>query len=290
MEIKHITYEEYKTDFCAVILTHGRAENVKTYSTLRDQGYTGPIHLILDDEDKSLDEYKKRYDGQISVFSKDAVADQFDKGDNLNDKRAVVYARNATFEIVKQLGYKYFIMLDDDYDTFCYKFDHELNFKTKKIMNLDKMFFNLLKYYLSIPALSIAMAQNGDFVGGKDNDIARKKYMKRKAMNTFFCSVDRPFQFVGRINEDVNTYITYGSRGDLFFQVPLVAVNQMQTQANNGGLTDIYLSLGTYVKSFYSVMYMPSSVKIREMGSSNRRLHHSINWNNTVPKILENKK
>lgn len=287
MEIKHITYEEYQKDFCAIILTHGRANNVKTYSTLRNGGYTGPIHLILDDEDKSIDEYKERFGDQISIFNKDAVAPTFDKGDNLNDKRAVVYARNASFDIVRQLGYKYFIMLDDDYDTFIYKFDNELTFTTKKIKNLDKMFFSLLKFYLSTPTLSIAMAQSGDFIGGKDNDIARRKHLKRKAMNTFFCSVDRPFKFLGRINEDVNTYIMYGSRGGLFFTIPLVAVNQAQTQANTGGLTDIYLSLGTYVKSFYSVMYMPSSVKVREMGTSNRRLHHSINWKNTVPLIVE---
>lgn len=289
METKQITYEEYKNDFCALILTNGRANNVKTYNILRSQGYTGNIHLLVDDEDKMLDEYKRKFGNEVSIFNKDSVADTFDKGDNLKDKRAVVYARNASFEIVKQLGYKYFIMLDDDYDTFLYKFDEELVFTTKKIKNLDKMFFNLLKYYLGTPALSIAMAQSGDFIGGKDNDIARRKHLKRKAMNTFFCSVDRPFQFVGRINEDVNTYIVYGSRGGLFFTVPLVAVNQAQTQANNGGLTDIYLSLGTYVKSFYSVLFMPSSVRIREMGTSNRRLHHSIKWDNTVPKIIKSR-
>lgn len=147
----------------------------------------------------------------------------------------------------------------------------------------------MLRFYESIPALTLAMAQRGDFVGGKENDILKGEKMKRKAMNSFICSVDRPFKFVGRINEDVNTYTTLGSRGCLLLQVPQVALNQKQTQKNKGGMTDIYMSQGTYVKSFYTVMMMPSSVKVGVMGHSEetKRLHHVINWNNTVPKILD---
>ena len=47
-----------------------------------------------------------------------------------------------------------------------------------------------------------------------------------------------------------------------------MALNQKQTQKNKGGMTDIYMSQGTYVKSFYTVMMMPSSVKVGVMGHS----------------------
>lgn len=43
----------------AFILTHGRPNNVLTYQALRTGGYTGPIYLIVDNEDKMLEEYKK---------------------------------------------------------------------------------------------------------------------------------------------------------------------------------------------------------------------------------------
>jgi hypothetical protein len=105
-------------------------------------------------------------------------------------------------------------------------------------------------------------------------------------MNTFICSTDRPFQFFGRINEDVNTYTNLGNRGGLFFTVINVAIIQKQTQSNSGGMTDLYLDSGTYVKSFYSVMYTPSAVKIADMGHTHRRLHHKINWSSAVPVIL----
>jgi hypothetical protein len=105
-------------------------------------------------------------------------------------------------------------------------------------------------------------------------------------MNSFFCKADHPINFVGRINEDVNTYASDGSLGALFFTMSQVSLKQTQTQKSKGGMTELYLSRGTYIKSFYTVMFNPSSVTIKEMGYSNRRLHHQINWNKTVPKII----
>ena len=105
-------------------------------------------------------------------------------------------------------------------------------------------------------------------------------------MNTFFCSVNRPFVFFGRINEDVNTYVKSGNRGGLFLTFHNAGVIQSTTQHAGGGMTETYLDSGTYIKSFYTVMYQPSSVRIHEMGDRHKRIHHRINWHNTVPKIL----
>ena len=64
------------------------------------------------------------------------------------------------------------------------------------------------------------------------------------------------------------------------------SVVQKETQSNSGGLTDIYLELGTYVKSFYSVIAAPSCVKVALMGDKQIRLHHAVTWKNAVPKII----
>lgn len=108
----------------------------------------------------------------------------------------------------------------------------------------------------------------------------------RKAMNSFFCATDRPFLFTGRINEDVNAYVGLGRRGDIFFTYMPIQLNQLQTQSNAGGLTELYLDSGTYLKSYYTVMVAPSCVKINLMGSTNMRLHHRVDWNATAPKIV----
>ncbi|HDQ7021628.1 TPA: hypothetical protein QBH20_004630, partial [Escherichia coli] len=100
---------------------------------------------------------------------------------------------------------------------------------------------------------------------------------------------DRPFSFMGRINEDVNTYTNLGRCGELFMTIGAVQLGQKQTQKNSGGMTELYLDSGTYVKSFYSVMYAPSCVKISLMGASHKRIHHQVTWNNAAVKILHEK-
>tara|TARA_R110002096_G_scaffold33732_1_gene97093 strand:- start:125 stop:973 length:849 start_codon:yes stop_codon:yes gene_type:complete len=273
-------------DFAALILTHGRPSKVKTYHTLKNCGYTGRIVIVVDDEDDTVEDYKDAYGEEVYVFSKEAIAKTFDEADNFNDRRAIVYARNASFEIAKELGVKNFIQLDDDYTTFAYKFNGDYEYGDWKIKNLDSVFNAMLKFYNSTNITSIAMAQGGDFIGGKNSGFAKKIKPKRKCMNTFICSTDRPFKFVGRINEDVNTYTSIQGRGGVFLTIPNIAITQLQTQSNSGGMTDIYLDGGTFIKTFYSIIFSPSCVKVALMGTTHKRLHHRVSWNNAVPVIM----
>jgi hypothetical protein len=264
------------------ILTHGRPDNIKTYKLLRARGYTGKIYFILDNEDKTIDKYIENFGSDnIIVFDKKYYADNVDEGNNFDNRKVIIHARNACFDIAKNLGYKYFIQLDDDYYSLGYRYIEG----EKKINNLDKAFDIILKYYINTPQItSIAFSQGGDHIGG----FAGIK-LKRKCMNSFICSVDRPFKFIGSINEDVNTYTSLGSRGVLFFTFTNINLSQGDTQTNKGGMTDTYNLSGTYIKSFHSVLMHPSSVKISMMNSKNPRLHHSINWKNTTPMILDEK-
>lgn len=273
-------------DFSVFILTHGRAEKVITYKTLKKQGYTGRIIILIDNEDKQQNEYKKIYKDEVYVFDKKKISDSFDEGDNFEDRRAIIYARNVCFDVAEEMGIKYFVELDDDYTSFIFKFNEKLEFRERKIKNMDEIFKSMLNFFTVTNAKSIAMAQNGDFIGGGAGSFGKKIEMKRKCMNSFFCSTDRKFKFFGRINEDVNVYTCSGRKGELFITTNNIALIQKTTQKNSGGMTDLYLDSGTYVKSFYSVMYSPSCVKVGIMGDKNRRLHHLISWKNAVPKIL----
>ena len=273
-----------RNDFAVFILTHGRPDKVITYSTIRRLGYTGPIYLIVDDQDSRRYDYEQNYQGEVIVFDKEKVIAETDTGDNQGDYRSVIYARNACHDIAKDLGYTYFIQLDDDYTGFGYRYLTDGKFIYKRIRKLDAIFEALLEYYISIPALSIAIAQGGDFIGGDNSFIGTIR--TRKAMNSFLCSTERPFKFIGKLNDDVNTYTHLGFKGHLFMTIPMICLFQMTTQQNSGGLTELYLEEGTYVKSFYSILYTPSAVRVGEIGQIHKRLHHRISWNNTVPKII----
>lgn len=276
-----------RTDFVAVILSHGRAKKVVTYNVLRKSGYTGPIIILIDNEDPTRKEYVKIYGDQVVVFNKSAVV--VDKMDNFEKRNMVLYARHFCFDVVRSKGFRYFIQLDDDYGHFSYKFDPEWIYKERIIKNLDSVFGILLDFMLKTKADCVCMAQNGDFIGGGAGSFGKEIKLRRKAMNSFIFDVDKPANFVGRINEDVNLYIFGGLTGKLFFTVPVVSIAQKTTQSNTGGLTDIYLEVGTYVKSFYSVMLCPAFVTVKIMGEKHKRLHHSVKWKNCTPMIVHQK-
>ena len=278
-----------RNDFVVFILSHGRADRVTTFKTLKDQGYTGKIIFVLDNEDEQLDRYIELYGIEnIVIIDKKEIAKRIDTADLSTDRRTILYARNECFKIAKEKGYRYFLQLDDDYYYFRYRYENDNQLKTKVAKDLDKTFSYMIDFLNDSKALTVAFAQAGDFIGGKGSSLWRKK-TKRKAMNSFFCDVERPFKFIGRINEDVNTYTLLGNRGELFITVADVQLAQKPTQQNKGGMTDIYKEKGTYLKSFYSVMISPQCVKIADMGYVNRRIHHRIKWDNCCSKILNEK-
>ena len=121
--------------------------------------------MVVDDEDDSLNEYIKVYGKEsVLVFNKSEVAKTFDEFDNSEERRSVVYARNACFDLAKQLGYTYFLELDDDYKEFQFRYIDGTALRLIYPLNVDDIFDAMLDYYKTIPAKTIAMAQNGDFL------------------------------------------------------------------------------------------------------------------------------
>jgi hypothetical protein len=278
------------SNFAVFILTHGRADNVMTYKTLRKCGYTGKIYLLIDDMDSQIDKYKANYGDEVIVFDKQKAIDMTDSGDNQKKHNSVVYARNYNFVVAKELGIDYFLQLDDDYSELKFTFAENGEYQPRGIKkDFDKVCDLFVQYLKQSKIKCIAFAQSGDFIGGEGSNIIskfRKCEILRKIMNAFFFATDNPVKFMGRINEDVNLYTANGLKGDVFITHPAVRLQQIETQSNSGGLTEIYLDLGTYCKSFYSVMYAPSCVKVNAMGVNSRRIHHRVNWNAAVPKII----
>lgn len=264
--------------FGVFILTHNRPNNVVTFRTLERCGYVGRLYLVVDNEDATVDEYRKNFgDDRVIVFDKGAEADASDEGNNFDERRTILMARNACFAIAERMGITHFVELDDDY----YYFGRRFKEGARKITNINRVFLSLLAFYESTNTTAIAFAQGGDHIGGFSG-----LRLKRKCMNSFLCSTKRPFRFVGAMNEDVNTYTTLGSRGQLFLTFTGLQLDQKDTQSQSGGISDMYARFGTYCKSFTSVMMMPSAVRVAMMNSKHSRLHHSIDWSCAVPCII----
>ena len=275
-------------NYAIFILTHGRPDNVMTISTLRQAGYTGKIYLICDDEDKTLAQYQAKYKDQVIVFSKQAYQGKFDIMDNFDGNKVIVYARNACYDIARTLGLDFFFEYEDDYKALMHRYVDGVALGYQPITKMDEICQAFIQCLQTTKATTIAMAQGGDFIGGAGS--FDNVQFKRKAMNSFVFKVNQDPEedciFIGRMNDDVNTYLTQGRIGKIFCQIASVMLCQMQTQQNKGGNTEAYKEMGTYVKSFYSVIAAPSCCKISMLITTHPRIHHKIDWNKAVPKIL----
>lgn len=289
-----------REDFCVFILTHGRPDRVHTYDTLMKAGYTGKVFIVIDDEDKQAAGYRERFGNKVLQFCKAEWAAKTDEGDNFQHRKAIVYARNACWELAKQVGCRHFVQFDDDYHGFYIRNDSRGNYVSANVITsqtLDRVLLELVEFMISSRSMAVAMSQGGDHIGGGEQTSEggqKKRSLRRKCMNSWFCDVKKPFAFFGHMNEDVSAYVTYGHRGQLFFTVMQAQLNQMATQTTPGGMSDLYLSSGTYQKSFYTVMAAPSCVQIGVMGDPRAlngatRIHHKINWHKAVPKIIDEK-
>ena len=157
-----------RDDFAVFILSHGRADNVITAKTLEKQGYTGRWYIIIDNEDEQEYRYRQLYKDKVLQFDKLAISQRFDTMDTQEDRRTIVYARNACFDVAKQIGARYFLELDDDYKSFEYRFFDKgaQRLLVRPAAELDTVFSCMIDFLIDSGADTVAFAQGGDFIGG----------------------------------------------------------------------------------------------------------------------------
>ena len=271
-------------DFAVFILSHGRADTISTYKALRDGGYTGRTYVVIDNEDDQEDLYRQKFGDDIIQFDKRDYLEKTDLGDLDTDRRIGVFARNFIQDEAKRLGYKFHLQLDDDVHGFTYRFAQGKVLRALHCSHLDEVFSGMVEYMKETPITSLSFALSAYNMGGVDGSI--KEGMTRKTMTTFLMRADDVQYFHMRMNDDITTSLINGMRGRLYYSYLPIEVEVDKTQVKAGGMTDIYQKNGTYRKSFYSVMCCPSCVKVSAMGITDYRIHHTISWNNAVPKLL----
>lgn len=274
-----------RDNFATIILSHGRANRVLTLGALKRARYEGKVYIVIDNEDTDAAKYKQLYGDKVVQFDKVQAAQITDIGDNKPERNVVCFARNKVYEIARELGLRYIWVLDDDYTAFGTKAtdSEQMYAHDVFIKDINKYIEIALRFLENSGSNCVAFAQTGDFIGGIGSI---QHFVKRKIMNSFFFDVEKPVRFYGRLNEDLTASVMGSLRGEIYWTLMPVILRQQQTQKQEGGLTEAYLSVGTYVKSMYSVMYAPACVKLMAMGNKFKRIHHKVNWNRCCPKIL----
>ena len=113
-------------------------------------------------------------------------------------------------------------------------------------------------------------------------------------MNALPMRSDTDLRYTGRINEDVNAYVTHGARGDLFLTVMRLQMNQTDTQMSpwraDGtlpGARDVHEIV--LHGDDGPVVYRGPDQSTNGPGQA-RRLHHSdFDWETAVPKVVSDR-
>jgi len=241
-----------------------------------------------EDHEGDVGPYTDEYgEDKVIFLDKDGALPELDRGDNFDRRDCNVYARQQMWDLADELGYDYFLVLDDDYTNIQYRFNEQFEYDPEVMRDFDDYIDSSIEFLEDAGLDTLCMAQGGDFIGGSESSMAKSVQTRRKAMNSFLCKTDRPFNFRGTINEDVNTYVRAAQYGKLFLTANSASIEQETTQQEEGGLTGIYLDQGTYVKSFYTILYAPSCtslMKLHDRGDD--RIHHKVTWRNAAPKIV----
>lgn len=146
--------------FAVFILSHGRADNMKTLRCLEKCGYTGDWYIIIDNEDDQADEYFARYGKErVIMFDKAEAAKNVDMGDNFPERNVVVIARNVCHDIAGSLGLEYFLELDDDYSSFDVRYIDGDKLRAVTIRDFDAVADEMLDFLDASGAVTVAFAQ-----------------------------------------------------------------------------------------------------------------------------------
>ena len=275
-----------RDDFAVFILSHGRAHNQLTLYSLVKQGYSGKWYIVIDDEDDQKDEYILTYGRErVVVFNKAEWMEKTDSMDNFHIHGTVLYARNACYSIADDLNLKYFLVCDDDFTGFSYRYIEGETLKSVRPerKQLDLIFSAMLDFLIDTDADIVSFSTQSDIIGGVNSERFKKRFT-RKTLSTYFCRVDKPVKFAGTSMEDVIAYTSLGSKGKLFFAYVPLQIETVPTKSYEGGNTALYIRQGDYGKHFYSVMAMPSSIREEIFPDGKARVR--IVWSNTVPEIV----
>lgn len=276
-----------RDDFAILILTHGRPREQRTYRALLNAGYTGKVYFVVDDLDETLDEYKRLYGDQVIVFDKEAEYRNLDTLSNQKRLTAVVYARNASFEIARRLGLRYFVNCDDDIRQFQLKFVRD-KLITKNIANFDTVLESLIEYMQSAQIECCSISEAGAYIGGAN------KYVQSgwnwSFTHFFLFDVNSDMRYRSFWYEDLLFSLDYQSIGRLMYCtyfVSQVMTTPDELRRQTGGMREEYRNSNSYEAEFISVITHPECTHI--VFDKERKQYIRRVKKNFIPKIINEK-
>lgn len=277
-----------RNDFAVFITTHGRADSQLTLNTLLANGYKGAWYLVVDDTDTQIEAYIHNHGAdRVIVFNKAHFMTVTESCLVVPHPKAVVFARNAVEYIAQQLGYKYFMVVDDDIFKLRYRYIENSSLRSANLgESLDSIFDLIVEYMDSANIACMTFGFTNAYRGGVS---AFRKFGQRNRFcaELFIRRVNIPVSWRANFVEDLVTSIDAGIRGEVFLQfIPIQLELYMSEGEISGGMSDAYLQTGRY--KFYSlpVVIYPNCISV-ELTDNKWRTRTNARY--SVPQIISSR-
>lgn len=248
--------------FAVFIITHGRADRVETYDTLRRCGYTGRIFIVVDNEDTQLSKYLIRFN-DVLVFNKQMRINATDTIMSTDIRSSAVFARNTVEHYAKHFGLHAFAVFDDDITSLRYRWIEGSVIKSKSIScNMDSIFelysdFIIQSDITATSFMDVMFYVNG--VQGIDDRICKSRYFYQ----IYIRNTSHDVEWLGIMNEDHITEIITASRGKFWWALPYITYDAVNMDKLEGGNKSNYEKLSSFKRSFLATVVSPNSCGLR---------------------------
>lgn len=254
-----------RKDFAVIIISHGRPE-CHTWQVMRECGYNGKMFVLIDDGDKTKDEYLARYKDCLRIFHKEV---DFDIMDNFSGPNGIAtFARNAVWKVARDEQLKYFLMLDDDLKSIRYRHPEEGRLIGSRIHNFDAVLIAMVEYMEVCGVDLMGFGGVSDYIGGLSSFV--RKEGKPACYNAYLFRTDLFREFKGRYTEDlIMLHEAWRDGLKIVCFTPIQMVfdfwEPKKKEKNiQGGCQSAYQSNNGYVVRWYGVMVAPSYVKLKQ--------------------------
>ena len=288
-----MTKDRTMGDTGVIILSHNSADNVLTYDMLSRMLCDLPVHVLVDNEDKMLSEYKARFgDKVLLVYNKSEVASQCDTfiGGDRNLPCAMV-ARNAALEKARELGYRFLVLLDDDIKRMQYVYDNNGHLGRSEIKSFDKVVKAVVNFMRDGLVQATSFSFRASYFGGVNGQFFNKRLIQNGLAQVWIIDTIYDMQFRGKILEDGVYCYDSAQKGEVCFRITDLCFDALpmgDRPNKKEGLGETYDKYSELAFNFLLIPH-PSILKVKHNEKAVPTYGHNIpyvNMNYACPKII----
>ena len=269
------------------IPSYHRPNNVKTVKWFLKIGYNPKkLHIVIDD----IEDYKKTAESfqcNLHIFNMQESRSRYDYVHRPSKlRRSAGQCRNMFYDIVKKLNINFYLVIDDDTRAYEIK-PYAIYTRQANLNDVNSVFLSIKNFMIKRKIGVFGLSQTGEMFTVPDDRIFRKKVMNTTFINTkYIYRGEKAIQ-----DNDTSQFVHIMNEG--YFTGSLatgLALNQVLSASQTGGLTDLYKENKLLNKSLIIPIQFPSLCYASKQKRNGNRLHHRIVYKNLFPCIIKGKR